>query len=202
MKRCKSNFSNASLPRTIGLGFLFSLPISSFLALSALALPSSCSESFCQVSSGDTRLEPTESSNLLSQVRPIEPQQPNDGERIILDEGPDGRLLLNEGTVDIKLINQTDSTIIFQLTTGDDPQTTMGMIDNTNVTLHDLDAPVDINLVRPTGGLVQVTPEITADNLLEVRLTEPTSSSNISLAEGTLSVLEDGSIYLDELFLN
>jgi hypothetical protein len=147
-------------------------------------------------------LEPTESSNLLSQVRPIEPQQPNDGERIILDEGPDGRLLLNEGTVDIKLINQTDSTIIFQLTTGDDPQTTMGMIDNTNVTLHDLDAPVDINLVRPTGGLVQVTPEITADNLLEVRLTEPTSSSNISLAEGTLSVLEDGSIYLDELFLN
>lgn len=109
---------------------------------------------------------------------------------------------MDEGTVDIKLVNQTDSTIIFQLTTGDAPQTTMGIVDDTNVTLHNLDAPVDIDLVRLTGGFVQVTPEIAAANLLEVTLTEPTLSSDISLVEGTLSVLEDGSIYLNDLFLD
>lgn len=179
----------ALLSRVIVSGIFLSLPV---IPLSALASPHLRSHSLSEVSSPET---------LLSQVRPIEPQQPNDGERIILDEGPDGRLVLNEGTVDIKLTNQTDSTIIFRLTTGDDPQTTMGLIEDTNVTLHELDAPVDIDLVRPTGGLVQVIPQIAEANLLEVTLAEPTSSNDISLAEGTLSVLEDGSIYLNELFL-
>lgn len=202
MNRQKTNSSKASLLRIIASGLFLSLPIASFSPLSALASPSSYSESLCETSSSETGVRQVEPPNLLSQIRPIEPQQPNDDERIILDEGPDGKLVLDEGTADIKLVNQTDSTVIFQLTTGDDAQTTMGVIDGTNVTLHNLDAPVDIDLVRPTGGFVQVTPEIAAANLLEVTLTEPTSSSDISLVEGTLSVLEDGSIYLNDLFLD
>lgn len=201
--RCyESNSPKTFFLRTIVSGLFLSIPLISFSSSSALASPHLCSESLCQISSSETGLESIESPDLLGQIRPIEPQQPNDDERIILDEGPDGKLALDDGTVDIKLVNATDSTIIFQLTTGDDPQTTMGVIDDTNVTLHDLDAPVDIDLVRPTGGFVQVVPEIAAANQLEVTLTEPTSPSNISLVEGTLSVLEDGSIYLDELFLD
>jgi hypothetical protein len=201
MKWYRSNSPKTFLPRTIVSGLFLSIPISLFSVLSVSASPDSCSEPSCDTASSETASELVDSPNLLSQIRPIEPQQPDD-ERIILDEGPDGRLILDDGTVDIQLLNQTDSTIIFQLTTGDDPQTTMGIIDDTNVTLQDLDAPVDIDLIRPTGGFVQVIPEITAANQLEVTLTEPTSSSDISLVEGTLSVLEDGSIYLDELFLD
>lgn len=201
MTCCKTNSSKSFLLRTIVSGLFLSIPTILFSPLSALA-SSSCFQPLCQASSSKAGSESIASPDLLSQVRPIEPQQPNDDERIILDEGPDGGLLLDDGTVDIKLINATDSTIIFQLTTGDDPQTTMGVIDDTNVTLHNLDAPVDIDLVRPTGGFVQVVPEIAAANQLEVTLTEPTSSNDISLVEGTLSVLEDGSVYLDELFLN
>ena len=202
MNRQKTNSPKISMLRITASRLFLSLPITLFSTLSALASPSSCSELLCKMSFGETEMRQVESSNLLSQIRPIEPQQPNDDERIILDDGPDGRLVLDDGTVDIKLMNETDSTIIFQLTTGDNPQTTMGVIDDTNVTLHDLDAPVDIDLVRPTGGFVQVIPEIAVANQLEVTLTEPTSSSDISLVEGTLSVLEDGSIYLDELFLD
>jgi hypothetical protein len=207
MKYFEFNPSKKFLLRTIVSGLFLGIPTISFSSLPALSLPGPCSELLCQTSSSKAGLESVQSPTLLSQIRPIEPQQPNDDERIILDEGADGRLALDDGTVDIKLMNETDNTVVLQLTTGDDPQTTMGMIDGTDITLHNLDTPVDINMVRPVGGFVQVVPEIVAANQLEVRLIEPTSSSNVSLVEGTLSVLEDGSVYLneiyaDELFLN
>lgn len=88
MKYYKSNPSKAFLLRTIVSRLFLSILISLFPVLSVSASPDSCSEPSCDIASSETASELVHSPNFLSQIRPIEPQQPND-ERIILDEGPE-----------------------------------------------------------------------------------------------------------------
>lgn len=70
----KTNSPRTSLLRIIASGLFFSIPIASFLPLLAFASPSLCPELLCEASSGETGVKQVESPNILSQIRPIEPQ--------------------------------------------------------------------------------------------------------------------------------
>jgi hypothetical protein len=104
---------------------------------------------------------------------------------------PSAKVVPNNGAVNLNLVNQTGTTVVFEVIGRVDERQLAG---RTNVTLQDLKLPINLTLVRPDGGFLVVEPSATAPGTLEVRLREAESVDRSSI---TLSIQEDGNVFLN-----
>lgn len=104
-------------------------------------------------------------------------------------------IVSNEESVNIRLINQTDATIVFQLSNDAQQRTTMGIIQGTGVTLRELEAPVDLTFIRQDGSILQVVPRVVSPTVVEVTLDE--AATGADLATGNLVIEADGTVTLN-----
>lgn len=94
------------------------------------------------------------------------------------------------GTVDVQLINETYTTITYQVIGDTERRTLPG---RQQITLQNLPTPVNLTMVRNDGGFIRVMPRSTTDpGLLSVSLSEtPDLGENIR----TLDIRANGQVF-------
>lgn len=96
----------------------------------------------------------------------------------------------SNGTVDVQITNNTSTTVNY-LVVGQTQERTLN--GKQTVVLQDLPAPVNINLVRPDGGFVQVVPQTSPDpGELAVVLNE---AANLDTGNRTLEINAQGRVF-------
>lgn len=95
------------------------------------------------------------------------------------------------GTVDVKLRNNTNATISYEAVGHTQPRFIPGGED---VVLQNLPTPVTITMVRPDQGLIQVIPASPQQGMLEVSLQEETTLDD---NQGVLRIQDDGRVFLN-----
>ena len=95
------------------------------------------------------------------------------------------------GKVNVKLVNQTNANITYQVISDTKPRTLAGRSD---VTLQDLKTPINITFQRPDRGLLRVTPQSSEAGMLEVNLAETTDLGTDNIA---MTIQENGNVLLN-----
>lgn len=117
-------------------------------------------------------------------VSPSTPPLP--GER----QEPVAIVMPANGMVDVKLVNNTNTSVTYQVVGDTDERILSGRSDTT---LRSLEVPVTITVGRPDGGLLMVNAEASEDGMLEVMLTETT---DLGTDENLISIEDDGAVFL------
>lgn len=104
---------------------------------------------------------------------------------------PSAMVTLVNGTVNIKLVNQTYTNINYQVIGDTKPRTLPGRSD---ITLRNLKTPTNITFQRPDRGLLQVRPQSTEAGMLEVTMSETT---DFSADRTAMTVQANGKVYLN-----
>ncbi|NEQ20891.1 MAG: hypothetical protein F6K28_17005 [Microcoleus sp. SIO2G3] len=104
---------------------------------------------------------------------------------------PSATVVLVDGTVNIRLVNQTYTDITYQVVGDTEPRTLSGRDD---VTLRTLKAPVTVTFQRPDRGLLLVSPEASEAGSLEVTLTETT---DLDVDKSAMTIQETGDVFLN-----
>lgn len=97
----------------------------------------------------------------------------------------------NNGTVNIELINNTNTDVTYEVIGATDQRSISG---RSQVTLQGLPVPVNMTFVRPDGGFVTVTPRQLAPGVLQVTLVE---APNVDVGQGALNIQRDGGVFLN-----
>lgn len=104
---------------------------------------------------------------------------------------PSATVVLVDGTVNVRLVNQTYTDITYQVVGDTEPRTLSGRDD---VTLRTLRVPVTITFQRPDRGLLLVSPEASEAGSLEVTLTETT---DLDVDKSVMTIQETGDVFLN-----
>jgi hypothetical protein len=105
---------------------------------------------------------------------------------------PSATIALTNGTVNIKLINDTAANVTFQVIGDTAPRSLQG---KSNVILQGLKAPVTVTFERIDGGQLIVTPLASSEpGSLEVRFNEAT---NAVQGRSAMRIERNGSVYLN-----
>lgn len=183
MKKNQWNNKKNGLIKVICGSLLAGIPA---LGLSSLAMPV-------------TQLNP--SSSLFSQVPSDGPDSPRESSPPPADsitpplpedqKPPVARVVPVGGRVNVKLVNQTNTNITYQVISDTKPRTLAGRSD---ITLQNLKTPVNITFQRPDRGLLQVTPQSYEAGILEVTLAETTDLGKDNIA---MTIQENGNVLLN-----
>jgi hypothetical protein len=95
------------------------------------------------------------------------------------------------GTVSIELINNTNTDVTYEVIGATDQRSLAG---RSQVTLQELQVPINMTFVRPDGGFVTVTPREASPGVLQVILVE---AVDVDAGQGALNVQQDGSVFLN-----
>ncbi|MBN3908591.1 MAG: hypothetical protein HWQ35_19225 [Nostoc sp. NMS1] len=105
---------------------------------------------------------------------------------------PSATIALTNGTVNIKLINDTAANVTFQVIGDTAPRSLQG---KSNVILQGLKAPVTVTFERIDGGQLIVTPQASSEpGNLEVRFNEAT---NAAQGRSAMRIERNGSVFLN-----
>ncbi|MBN3893918.1 MAG: hypothetical protein HWQ41_01005 [Nostoc sp. NOS(2021)] len=105
---------------------------------------------------------------------------------------PIATIALNNGKVDIRLVNDTAANITFQVIGDTAPRSLQGKSD---VILQSLNAPVTVTFQRDDGGQLLVTPQASSDpGKLEVRFNEATDAAQ---GRSAMRIEKNGSVFLN-----
>ncbi|MEH2290939.1 hypothetical protein [Nostoc sp.] len=106
---------------------------------------------------------------------------------------PTATIAITNGTVNIKLVNDTAANITFQVIGDTAPRSLQGKSD---VTLQALKVPITVTFERVDGGQLIVTPQQTASEPgnLEVTFKEAT---NATQGRSTMRIERNGSVFLN-----
>ncbi|HYW19566.1 MAG TPA: hypothetical protein VE956_09680 [Nodularia sp. (in: cyanobacteria)] len=105
---------------------------------------------------------------------------------------PSAQIALANGRVNIRLINDTGAEVTYEII-GDTPMRSLA--GKSEMMLRDLTAPVTLTFFRADGGLLQVTPQPSAETgMMEVRLKATTDVQN---DKNSLRIQEDGTVFLN-----
>jgi hypothetical protein len=133
----------------------------------------------------------------VGQVSPV-PPQPVPGEQTqqpsLLEprQTPIATIALNNGTVNVKLMNYTAANVTFQVIGDTAPRSLQGKSD---VTLQGLKAPVTVTFEREDGGQLIVTPQASLEpGSLEVTFKEAT---NAAQGRSAMRIERNGSVFLN-----
>ncbi|MGB7442621.1 MAG: hypothetical protein WA919_16275 [Coleofasciculaceae cyanobacterium] len=126
--------------------------------------------------------------NLPSNCPAVSPSQPPlPGQQ----QAPSTTITPINGKVSVKLINETNAQITYQVVGETETRTLFGKSD---VTLQGLNAPVTVTFDRPDGGLLRVNAKASDTSMLEVILRETT---NLGVDKSALTIQEDGTVFLN-----
>jgi hypothetical protein len=95
------------------------------------------------------------------------------------------------GTVNLRLINESGANITYQVIGETQPRTLLG---EDQITLRSIDTPSTVTFYRPDRGLLTVRPQQVAPGVLEVRF-NPTT--NFNMDKTTMTVQPSGAVYLN-----
>jgi hypothetical protein len=95
------------------------------------------------------------------------------------------------GTVNLRLINESGANITYQVIGETQPRTLFGQ---NQITLRSIDTPSTVTFYRPDRGLLMVRPQQVAPGVLEVRF-NPTT--NFNMDKTTMTVQPSGAVYLN-----
>lgn len=122
------------------------------------------------------------------------PVSPQPGAKPVLEpqQTPIATITLNDGKVNIKLINDTATNVTFQVI-GDTAQRSLQ--GKSDLILQGLTAPVTVTFQREDGGQLIVTPQPSSEpGSLEVSFKEATDAAQ---ARSALRIEPDGSVFLN-----
>ncbi|WP_100898583.1 hypothetical protein [Nostoc flagelliforme] len=146
--------------------------------------PSTSSESGVSTATavpGDQTLTPGGSNT--STIQPPLPSQ---------QQAPSATIALANGTVNIRLVNDTAANVTYQVIGDTAPRSLPGKSD---VTLQALSAPVTVTFEREDGGQLTVTPQPSSESgSLEVRFNEAT---NATQGRSAMRIERNGSVFLN-----
>ncbi len=107
-------------------------------------------------------------------------------------QAPSAIVALANGTVNIRLVNDTAANVTFQVIGDTAPRSLQGRSD---VTLQGLSAPVTVTFEREDGGQLIVTPQASSEpGSLEVKFNEATSAAQ---GRSAMRIEANGSVYLN-----
>ncbi|MDB9374521.1 hypothetical protein [Nodularia sphaerocarpa] len=119
-------------------------------------------------------------------VTPIQPPLPED------QQPPSTKISLTNGRVNISLINDSGAEVTYEVV-GDTPARSLA--GKSDIMLRDLTAPVTLTFFREDGGLLQVTPQPSAETgMIEVRLN---ATTDVQEDKNTVRIQEDGTVFLN-----
>jgi hypothetical protein len=104
---------------------------------------------------------------------------------------PSATVVPVNGTVNVRLVNQTYTNITYQAIGDTKPRTLSGRSD---VTLQNLKLPVTITFQRPDRGLLLVRPQSSEVGMLEVPMTETT---DLGTDKTSMTIQENGNVFLN-----
>lgn len=107
-------------------------------------------------------------------------------------QNPSTTIALANGTVNVRLINDTATNVTFQVIGDTAPRSLQG---KSYVTLQGLRAPVTVTFEREDGGQLTVTPQPSSESgSLEVRFNEAT---NAAQGRSAMRIERNGSVFLN-----
>jgi hypothetical protein len=105
---------------------------------------------------------------------------------------PSTTIALTNGTVNIRLVNDTAANVTYQVIGDTAPRSLQGKSD---IILQALDTPVTVTFEREDGGQLIVTPQASSDSgSLEVRFNEAT---NAAQGRSAMRIERNGSVFLN-----
>ncbi|MEH2435618.1 MAG: hypothetical protein V7K25_15450 [Nostoc sp.] len=105
---------------------------------------------------------------------------------------PSTTIALANGTVNVRLINDTGANVTYQVIGDTAPRSLQGKY---NVTLQGLRAPITVTFEREDGGQLIVTPQASSETgTLEVRFKEAT---NAAQGRSAMRIERNGSVFLN-----
>lgn len=132
---------------------------------------------------GPIRRQPPNVGNPVNQQQDINQTPPQFPE-------PAGRVTPVEGLITLRLINQTDAVIKYQVIGG--RHRTLG--ERSVAELYELPIPLTLTYQRPDGGLLLVSPQGISPGVLEVRFN---STENFDLDTKSLNITGTGGVFLN-----
>jgi len=133
-------------------------------------------------------------SNLLSEV-PFRgtslPITPTTSPLPELQQPPIAIVVPIQGKVDVKLVNQTNTNVTFQVIGDTKPRT---LYSRSEVTLQSLRTPINITFLRPDRGLLQVQPQSIQPGILEVRLR---ATTDLGVDKKAMTIQRTGAVLLN-----
>ncbi|MBD2523589.1 hypothetical protein [Nostoc sp. FACHB-133] len=130
---------------------------------------------------GDQTQQPSPGAVSTDQPRQLQPRQT-----------PSATIALANGTVNIRLVNDTAANVTFQVIGDTAPRSLQG---KSNVILQGLRAPVTVTFEREDGGQLIVTPQASSEpGNLEVRFNEAT---NAAQGRSAMRIERNGSVFLN-----
>ncbi|MEH2073629.1 MAG: hypothetical protein V7K57_04445 [Nostoc sp.] len=130
---------------------------------------------------GDRTQQPSPGAVSTDQPQLLQPRQT-----------PSATIALTNGTVNIKLVNDTAANVTFQVIGDTAPRSLQG---KSNVILQGLKAPVTVTFEREDRGQLLVTPQASSEpGSLEVRFNEAT---NAAQGRSAMRIERNGSVFLN-----
>ncbi|MCG6133613.1 MAG: hypothetical protein MET45_02960 [Nostoc sp. LLA-1] len=121
-----------------------------------------------------------------SQTTGIQPPLPEQ------QQAPSMTIALVDGRVNVKLVNDSGAEVTYQVIGDTSPRSLEGRSD---ATLQGLQAPVTITFYRKDGGLLEITPQPSAERgMMEVRLNETT---DVAQDINTIQIQNNGTVLLN-----
>ncbi|WP_414562013.1 MULTISPECIES: hypothetical protein [unclassified Anabaena] len=107
-------------------------------------------------------------------------------------QAPSMTIALVDGRVNVKLVNDSGAEVTYQVIGDTSPRSLEGRSD---ATLQGLQAPVTMTFYRKDGGLLEITPQPSAEpGMMEVRLNETT---DVAQDINTIQIQNDGTVLLN-----
>lgn len=106
-------------------------------------------------------------------------------------QSPSAIVVPVNGTVNVKLVNQTYTDVTYQVIGEVETRTLPG---RSEVTLQTLKTPVNITFYRPDRGFLLVRPQSSEAGMLEVSLSETT---DLGIDKTAMTIQENGSVFLN-----
>lgn len=116
---------------------------------------------------------------------PIQPPLPEQ------QQPPSTTVVLNQGKVSIKLVNQTGAKITYQAIGNTAPRSLPG---KSNVTLKDLVAPITVTFKRDDGGLLNATGRSLTPGVLELTLD---ATTDLGIDKQSMQIQPTGDVFLN-----
>ncbi|MBE9103689.1 hypothetical protein IQ229_01630 [Nostoc cf. edaphicum LEGE 07299] len=117
---------------------------------------------------------------------------PNGQQLLQPRQAPNATIALANGTVNIRLVNDTAANVTYQVIGDTAPRSLRGKY---NVTLQGLRAPVTVTFEREDGGQLIVTPQASSETgTLEVTFKEATSAAQ---GRSAMRIESNGSVFLN-----
>lgn len=194
--------SNFDLVGAIVGGLLLSLPTTSLVASAQSASPLNPCPGIYYEEPFNSAVEPPEgcpANAAVGAVGGLEPTVPADLPTANVTQPPlpetrtdaIARVMATEGTIDVKLTNNTNTLVTYQAVGHTDRRVLAG---GEETLLQNLPTPITVTLVRQDDGFLQVVPISSEEGMLAVSLEE---DPNLDENQGVLRIEEDGQVFLN-----